>query len=785
MKKWDIGKTWRTLKKNGDKISKGVSVVLFLLLVAAIVWAADFVKKEDAARKAAIQPIAANSPIKANRARKYGDAGFNLIAENEYLILSADFTNGDVSVEVKESGKVWYSNPPTRNDSGIKGVKSRMNSQLLYTSYNVNTDKENTYESFTASVRQGGLDYKLVDNGIEFLYSFPATGVIIPLKYTLVGDSLEVSIPEEDLQELWSEYYVVYKLDVLPYFGTATMDEEGYILIPDGSGSLVELNSDKYTFSQYSNRVYGQDPGVGEVRVNTVFNQITMPVFGIKANDDAWIGVITSGAATSRIYSFISQKASSFNQVYPQLQRFSYELKSGNVNMNMDDNVKSVNDRSDNGLRGIDYTIRYFFLSDEKANYSGMSERYQQYLKDEGQLKDSELAEKQHLILDIYGGVTLSKVTMGIRHNVIEKLTGYTDVVEMVRTLKERGVENIIINYIGGLKGGYEYTIQDDLKPEPALGTAKEFQAMLEYLEQEGVEIFFETNPIQMYTSVDNAAAGYSKLHYATERGFESYAYGQSYQPQGVESYISEGSWNFITPRQVPGILKKFVDSANEWNINNFSMDLIGETLYTEQKDGDASTTREEEIALWSDMINGLSDEMKYFMVHTGNMYTAEYADIITDVAMSSSEYDSSEWSIPFNHMTLKGNVVMGTTPINTNSDYDYAFLQAMEAGASLKFNVMASDADIIVGTKYNRFGGYVWEYWVDVMVEQYHKMQEITGKVAGEEIVAHEMLEDGLVKTTYESGSSVIVNYNETACTYQGTEIAGRDCTFLEGNAK
>ena len=56
--------------------------------------------------------------------------------------------------------------------------------------------------------------------------------------------------------------YLVAGLAVLPYFGSGTAKDDGYLLIPDGSGALVEFGTDKSAFKTYSQPVYGSDPSV-------------------------------------------------------------------------------------------------------------------------------------------------------------------------------------------------------------------------------------------------------------------------------------------------------------------------------------------------------------------------------------------------------------------------------------------------------------------------------------------------------------------------------------------
>ena len=61
-------------------------------------------------------------------------------------------------------------------------------------------------------------------------------------------------------------------------------------------------------------------------------------------------------------------------------------------------------------------------------------------------------------------------------------LTTYNDVVEIVKELKGKGVDNLIVNYIGAMNSGLNNKIYDKVKVESVLGSKKEFKAMIEFI---------------------------------------------------------------------------------------------------------------------------------------------------------------------------------------------------------------------------------------------------------------------------------------------------------------
>ena len=72
---------------------------------------------------------------------------------------------------------------------------------------------------------------------IRFAFTEPdVASFTIPIEYTLKEDSVSVRVPMQ--QVTFNSSNKLNKIDVLPYFG-GSLSEDGYIFIPDGSGSLV------------------------------------------------------------------------------------------------------------------------------------------------------------------------------------------------------------------------------------------------------------------------------------------------------------------------------------------------------------------------------------------------------------------------------------------------------------------------------------------------------------------------------------------------------------------
>ena len=431
-------------------------------------------------------------------------------------------------------------------------------------------------------------------------------------------------------------------------------------------------------------------------------------------------------------------------------------------------------------MDGKNYTVRYFFMEGDKANYTGMSETYRNYLKERNQLKDSSLADKKYTVLDLIGAVSIKKYVMGVKKPVVTALTTYNQVCDIVKELKAQGVENIIINYVGALDSGLNNKIYNEVSPESVLGTKKEFKAMINYLEQEGVLLFLESNPIDLYENGN----GYSENADSVKTFFDHYAFQYKYELD-KSTAVNTSRWHLLRPQLIADVTSGFASSAVEdWNVKRVSLARLGETLYAMYTDDENYASRNQALKLWDDALKAADEKTEHLMVHVGNAYCTPFADVITDVSDAHSDFDMQDRSIPFYQMTFQDNILLTSVGINTTVDYEYAFLKALETGSSLKFNLVYGDVSQLVGTDYNTMVSYSYDYWKNTIVEKSLAMQKDAAQFAGKEIVSHELLGEDVALTTYENGK-VIVNYGTEAYTYEGKEIGSRDYLVLPGGTK
>ena len=208
-----------------------------VILAAAVMAAIPLTSAQAAApgKPSAAEPVS------------YREEEGTLSFENDHLSVSLDTATGEFQLTHRPSGKVYRSNPEEKNDPAVKGInRFVMYSQLLVTMLDRATHETSQKVSYTGSVMREGLTVESIEGGVRLAFTFPENEVTVPLDLVLDGPVLSARVDSAAIQQ--DGDYLVAGLAVLPYFGSGTAKDDGYLLIPDGSGALVEFGTDKSAF---------------------------------------------------------------------------------------------------------------------------------------------------------------------------------------------------------------------------------------------------------------------------------------------------------------------------------------------------------------------------------------------------------------------------------------------------------------------------------------------------------------------------------------------------------
>ena len=342
-----------------------------VILAAAVMAAIPLTSAQAAApgKHSAAEPVS------------YREEEGTLSFENDHLSVSLDTATGEIQLTHRPSGKVYRSNPEEKNDPAVKGInRFVMYSQLLVTMLDRATHETSQKVSYTGSVMREGLTVESIEGGVRLAFTFPENEVTVPLDLVLDGPVLSARVDSAAIQQ--DGDYLVAGLAVLPYFGSGTAKDDGYLLIPDGSGALVEFGTDKSAFKTYSQPVYGSDPSVN-LLLKSVDNtqSVRLPVFGIQRNGSAFLAEIARGAESASLEASAPGMINGQGTVYAS---FTY-IGSGLVTIGESSQgaVKESQVYQTGNRLLDDAQVDYHFLP-EGGGYTAMAAQYRSILRERG-----------------------------------------------------------------------------------------------------------------------------------------------------------------------------------------------------------------------------------------------------------------------------------------------------------------------------------------------------------------------------------------------------------------
>lgn len=101
-----------------------------------------------------------------------GPDGMVQVAENEYLVLYLDEEETSLAVKDKESGNIWYTNPPEADEDETTTAYYRrvLKSQLQVQYYNENV-QTNVMDNYNDSISHGQFSIDYLDDGVTITYT--------------------------------------------------------------------------------------------------------------------------------------------------------------------------------------------------------------------------------------------------------------------------------------------------------------------------------------------------------------------------------------------------------------------------------------------------------------------------------------------------------------------------------------------------------------------------------------------------------------------------------------
>ena len=703
--------------------------------------------------------------------------------------------------------------------------------KAIYSVYGAYTAHNPTHEGYTYTdqtpevVKEGMIVYKVTDTSYSMMSTFAKSLVSYcssytfekmyedeaeckyehpyeskpvfrcALEYTFNEDgSLSVRLPSNSIVYDETEY-ILHSITPLQYFGAANFYNDGYVFIPDGSGSIIEFEDFRGSNLAMSSSLnfYGTDFCYSEV-TGAHQQPLTMPVYGIvsstgKLGDTSSLGyfaVLEEGSAMASMN--VNYKASTFPEgsVYTTFSPYPADTidLSDTISVGGVDSYMMVAKSKYTGS----YVTRYVMLTDSDATYIGMANYYRDYLVDNGTLKALEnTGSDLPLYLEALGSIEVVEKILTFPINVSKAITSFEDIVTIYndlgnakakmeskaaeydalaeaeddnKNLKQyykdtadnyrrlakdvvQNIDDINFKLTGFSNGGLYFTYPTRVRWERVLGGKRGFKNLLKVAkEKTGSDTTFGVYPDFDFQYVNNTELfdGVGKRNTISRMVDNRYASKQVYS--SITGEFDTVYAMIVSADALDRLYDKFIKRYGKYDATGISVSTLGSDLNS-NFDEDNPVSRDDAQGYVSALLDRIANKSNYdVMLSQGNIYSVKYADHILGVATDASYYMYSSYAIPFVGMILHGYVNYTGAALNYSGSPDYDFLRSIENGASLYYIIGYQNTELMKDDEeLNKYYSVSYENWFDDIVEKYSILNKEIGDLQEYQIVNHELL--------------------------------------------
>lgn len=696
--------------------------------------------------------------------------GYELVCENEFLKLYTDTKTANIAVYDKRDGSITYSNPQNPEEDSIANTANinYLKSQLVVQYYNADVRSSN-YDSYSQSVAKGQYSTEGIANGIRYIYQIgdlAGAYVEVPLEYRLEQDKLVVSIPVSGISEYGDCY--LYRVQLLRYMGAAHSSEDGYMVVPNGSGSLIYFNNGKTSADNYTQYIYDIDPMVSTYTTLENVSSAKLPVFGICRTDRSMLVTVEDGATTALITASVSGSYNDYNYVYP-----TFVLRNID-NLRMFGNSTTDVYVMEPDLYDINMQVSYAFPGEDYQGYAGLANYYRERLIAEGVLTPDKTGGDIPFYYDVIAGVKETAHFLGTQYLHTFSMTSFSQAKEMAETLSQDGITNQVMNLQGWFNGGYYHNAPHNIKVPLKLGGKSGLEKLEDAVNGLGGRLYVDV-AFQRVTFADNGFNYNAESSRYYGSGFVA-AFGQVNpttlrNTSGLDYY--ETRYDLLSPKFLPRYVGKFAKKIKKYDVGGISLRDLGNVLTSDKKRTEI-INREEALDVVLGQFELLQGTGKRLMTSEANAYSFAYSTDIINVPITNNTYAIVDESIPFYEMVIHGCISYSTELLNYEDAEDMTgvVLQMIEAGASPHYVFTWKDSSEMKDTGLNRYYATTFDTWKGEAVEIYNRVNEALKHVSGAMIVDHEILDGGVRKVTYDNGVIIYINYGSETQKVDGMEI-------------
>ena len=580
----------------------------------------------------------------------------------------------------------------------------------------------------------------------------------LTLTLSLQGGDLIVEVPSRQIY-YDTGAFVLNKLDVLRSLACADAGIAREILIPDGSGALIDLTQDTVTLGKVTKSVYS-----GSGYVDNLYGAETasLPVFGFSKGETALFAIIEDGDALAEINADYNGGSHAAYPTFVHQDIYSEATKDGWKYI--------VINKYNTELPDTTYRVRYCMMTGGATGYTDMANTYRAYLDAAGGF--GKLADKTlPLYVETLGSVNVHERVLFFPVNHEVALTTLEQDQQILRTLREQGVKNVRMRLTGALNGGLMNSLNDGVRLSGAVGGKGELKKLLDYAAESGYTVYPNAEFTRVYKN--GWFDGFNALNDAG-RGLDDQYLSASTRNLATGKRVEDSFAYLLSPTKLPSVADRYLKKSGSLFGRNLSAGALGETILENYRSGDVVNRQQAKQTVRTVLAAMAKDNS--VMLSGANAYVLPYADHLLNLPVGSSRYGDYAAEVPFLQMVLHGRVNYALEALNMTADYRYTLLKSIETGGGVHVVLVGQNASKLRSTPFSYYLSVDQDYWLPIAAQAYKKADQAVGDVVDQAIVDHRMLADQVFITVYEGGKQIVTNYNDKPVTVGGLTVEAMD---------
>lgn len=679
--------------------------------------------------------------------------GYDLIAENSRFRLYVHPERLAFKVLDKRSGYLWHSNL----DEKIEGDRlNRVWTAFAQSGVSIDyLDAKANSKRLSLTLANHTLQVERLENGLRAQVTFTEPAISLTIGIFLEENGVRIEVPAASIRE--EGEYRLGVLHLFPWMGaTRGAQVRGYMLIPDGSGTLIDFGEQTKAKTMFYGRYYGPDLGM---LTNLPFNPslrrpypLSMPIFGMVHGEgqNAFLAVIEQGASYAEIQAHPAGIITNFNFLY---NAFIYNESYFQRTSRSGDGVTVIQPQTNR----FNIILHYRFLSGLEANYVGLARNYQQYLLEKGLLRRQPMPQ---------GSIGIRLEFLGAERERIlfwNRTIPMTTIPQMEAILSGLAVSNPQVIYYGWQPEGASALFPSRLRLDDQLGSISDLRRLAEQVQSQGGTLALYFDPIAAPSE--------------EQRSFSRYDLAMSITGDYLSGY-RRGKPNFYFNQMIARdrFDRLSADLAKKLPAG-LALDHLGPLLFSDFRRG-TLLNREETIARTCQWLAKSPVQLAFY---TPNDYLWAYAHAYYDIPLGDSSYIYASRPVPFLQIVLSGYIPYYGEALNFSPDVRGDLLRHAEYGIFPSFFLTHEETAKILRTNSNWIYVSAYSQLKSEIEESYAWLNALLAPTLGASIVDHRQIAPQVFATTYSNGWQILVNYNERPVTAYGLTVPARDAIARE----